>query len=67
MCPPPCSRLLRVLQEKVIEPLGSVRPIKINVRVIAATNRDLKELVSRGEFRNDLYYRINVFALTIPL
>ncbi len=61
------SRLLRVLQEKVIEPLGSVRPIKINVRVIAATNRNLKELVARGEFRNDLYYRINVFALTIPL
>ena len=61
------ARLLRVLQEKTIEPLGAVRPIKVNVRVVAATNQDLKELVQSGTFRRDLYYRINVFALKLPL
>jgi PAS domain S-box-containing protein len=60
------SRLLRVLQERVIEPLGSVQPIKVDVRVIAATNQDLKELVGKGVFRQDLYYRINVFSLKLP-
>jgi PAS domain S-box-containing protein len=61
------SRLLRVLQERVIEPLGSVQPIKVDVRVIAATNQNLKELVEKGRFREDLYYRINVFSLQLPL
>ncbi|MEJ2146260.1 MAG: sigma 54-interacting transcriptional regulator, partial [Acidobacteriota bacterium] len=61
------ARLLRVLQERTIEPLGAVRPIKINVRVVAATNQDLKGLVQSGIFRRDLYYRINVFALKLPL
>lgn len=61
------SRLLRVLQERVIEPLGSVQPIKVDVRVIAATNQDLKELVKARAFREDLYYRINVFCLELPL
>lgn len=61
------SRLLRVLQERVIEPLGSVQPIKVNVRVIAATNQNLKELVSKGTFREDLYYRVDVFSLKLPL
>jgi PAS domain S-box-containing protein len=60
------SRLLRVLQERVIEPLGSVQPIKVDVRVIAATNQDLTELVRKGVFRQDLYYRINVFSLKLP-
>lgn len=60
------ARLLRVLQDRMIEPLGSVRPIKVNVRVIAATNKDLKELVRKGIFREDLFYRINVFALPLP-
>jgi transcriptional regulator with PAS, ATPase and Fis domain len=60
------SRLLRVLQERVIEPLGSVQPIKVDVRVIAATNQDLKKLVEKGVFRQDLYYRINVFSLKLP-
>lgn len=59
-------RLLRVLQERTIEPLGSVKPIPINVRVIAATNRNLLERVSTGHFREDLYYRIRVVHLELP-
>jgi PAS domain S-box-containing protein len=61
------SRMLRVLQERVVEPLGSVQPIKVDVRVIAATNRKLEEMVRQGTFREDLYYRINVFSLQLPL
>ena len=59
-------RLLRVLQERVIEPLGSVQPVKTDVRVVAATNRDLKKLVQEGNFRDDLYYRIRVISLKLP-
>lgn len=59
-------KLLRVLQEKVIEPIGSRSPIKINVRVIAATNRNLEKEVADGRFRLDLYYRLNVFPIMIP-
>jgi PAS domain S-box-containing protein len=59
-------RLLRVLQERVIEPLGSIEPVKTDVRVIAATNRDLGQLVQEGRFRNDLYYRIRVISLKLP-
>lgn len=59
-------RLLRVLQERTIEPLGSVKSIPINVRVIAATNRNLLERVSTGHFREDLYYRIRVVHLELP-
>jgi PAS domain S-box-containing protein len=59
-------RLLRVLQERVYEPLGSVEPVKANVRVITATHRDLADLVQRGEFREDLYYRINVMRMQLP-
>jgi PAS domain S-box-containing protein len=59
-------RLLRVLQERVYEPLGATEPVKANVRVIAATNRDLDDLVAGGTFRRDLYYRINVVRLVIP-
>jgi PAS domain S-box-containing protein len=61
------SRLLRVLQERVIEPLGSVNPVNVDVRVIAATNKDLVELVQSGVFREDLYYRINVISMSLPL
>ncbi|MDD5557429.1 MAG: sigma 54-interacting transcriptional regulator [bacterium] len=60
------SRLLRVLQEKVYEPLGSVRPARADVRVIAATNRRLADLVREGRFREDLYYRVNVISIVIP-
>lgn len=59
-------KLLRVLQEKEYEPLGATRPVKSDVRVLAATNKDLAELVEKGLFRQDLYYRINVMKLTLP-
>jgi len=60
------ARLLRVLQERVFEPLGSVEPVETNVRVIAATNQDLSKLVRKGTFRQDLFYRINVLRLKLP-
>jgi transcriptional regulator with GAF, ATPase, and Fis domain len=59
-------KLLRVLQEKEIEPIGSRAPIKINVRIIAATNRNLEKEVADGRFRLDLYYRLNVFPMVLP-
>jgi len=59
-------KLLRVLQEKELERLGSGRTHQINVRLIAATHRDLAEIVRRGTFRSDLYYRLNVFPVLIP-
>jgi two-component system response regulator AtoC len=60
------AKLLRVLEESTFMRLGGTRPIKINVRLIAATNADLKDAVSRGAFREDLYYRLNVVPLYIP-
>ncbi len=59
-------KLLRVLQEKRYEPLGSTRSIPANVRIIAASNRDLTELMKQERFRSDLYYRLNVITITIP-
>lgn len=60
------TRLLRVLQERVYEPLGSVSPIETDVRIMAAANRDLHELVNEGTFREDLFYRINVIRVELP-
>lgn len=60
------SRLLRVLQDGVIERVGGSRPVRVNVRVIAATNRDLEAAMRAGHFRQDLFYRLNTFPLTIP-
>ena len=59
-------KLLRVLEERHIERLGNPRPIKIDVRVIAATNRDLEQAISEGAFREDLFYRLNVFQIRVP-
>ena len=60
------AKLLRVLQEGEFERLGGSRTIKVDVRVIAATNRDLEEEVKNGTFRKDLWYRLNVFPITAP-
>ncbi len=60
------ARLLRVLQERVCEPLGGTAPLPVNVRVVAATNKDLAGLIREGKFREDLYYRVRVIHLRLP-
>jgi Nif-specific regulatory protein len=60
------AKLLRVLQEREFEPLGSSKTVKVDVRIIAATNRDLQKEVESGKFRADLYYRLNAFTIHIP-
>ncbi|MFZ2418630.1 MAG: sigma 54-interacting transcriptional regulator, partial [Smithellaceae bacterium] len=59
-------KLLRVVQEKTYEPLGAAKSIEHNVRLIAATNKNLEDLVRQGKFREDLFYRINVFKISLP-
>jgi two-component system response regulator HydG len=59
-------KLLRVLEEKVVERVGDNRPVKVNVRIITATNRNLPELIAAGAFREDFYYRINVIPIQVP-
>ena len=59
-------KLLRILQEREFERLGSTKPIKVDVRIVCATNRNLEESIEKGTFREDLYYRINVFPVYIP-
>jgi len=60
------AKLLRVLQQHSFEPVGSSESITVNVRIIAATNKDIEDLVEKGEFRSDLYYRLNVLPLHVP-
>ncbi len=60
------AKLLRVIQEKEVEPVGSNKPVKIDVRIIAATNKNLKSMVKNAKFREDLYYRLNVIEITLP-
>ncbi|MDQ3082312.1 MAG: sigma 54-interacting transcriptional regulator, partial [Gemmatimonadota bacterium] len=60
------AKLLRILQEREFYPVGAERPQKTEARVIAATHRDLEEMVSRGEFRADLYYRLRVIEISVP-
>jgi two-component system nitrogen regulation response regulator NtrX len=66
MIPKTQAKVLRVLQEQEVERLGSARTIKVDVRVIAATNKKLEEAVERGEFREDLYFRLNVIPIVVP-
>ena len=60
------AKLLRVIQEKEFMPLGSAEVVRVDVRILAATNADLRKLVEEGKFREDLYYRLNVINIALP-
>jgi len=60
-------KLLRLLQEKEYEPLGSLKPVKTDIRIVAATNKNLKDLVAQGKFRDDLYFRLSVVKIELPI
>ena len=60
------AKILRALQERIIEPLGGITPIDVDIRFIAATNRNLPQMIAQGQFREDLYYRLNVLEISIP-
>lgn len=60
------AKLLRALQERIVEPLGAVKPVPVDVRIVAATNRNLREEVAKGTFREDLYFRLNVLEIVSP-
>ena len=66
LAPPLQAKLLRVLQEHEFERVGGIRPISIDIRLVAATNKDLEEAIREGTFRQDLYYRLNVVSLSMP-
>ena len=66
MSPKTQAKVLRVLQEGEVERLGSARTMKVDVRVIAATNKDLEEEIEKGNFREDLYFRLNVIPIHVP-
>jgi Nif-specific regulatory protein len=60
------AKLLRIIQEKEFERVGGSKTLKVDVRIIAATNRNLEDLIQEGKFREDLYYRLNIFPITVP-
>src|SRR5262249_7028166 len=66
MSPPAQAKFLRVLQEREFQRLGGTRVLRADVRVVAATNRDLERAIAQGTFREDLFYRLNVFAIHLP-
>ena len=59
-------KLLRVLDSKMLDRLGGVKPVNVDFRLVTATNRDLQQMMSRGEFRTDLYYRLSTMSIAIP-